>query len=181
MLKKLLSFSALVLFSGMAALNAKAQSAGTPVYVELRSTIDSNTAKVNDIVHGGLRQTVKLSNGTVLPQGATLSGHVVSVSNQGAKVADGSISIVLDKVILADNTNIPVQATILRIQDAPLSADDTDDNPKDIKPATAVSKLRGVTLTLGTTPEVSGILTSKGKDLRLEYHTLLGCILTVRS
>lgn len=153
---------------------AHAQAEGRPVYAELKTPIDARTAKVGDSVSAKLRDSVRFKSGEPLPEGALLTGNIVTVDPSGASVA-----IVLNRIQFDGHEPSAVSVTIRRVDDAPINNDDTPENSKDIKTSgEPVSKLRGVTLASSSDGSASGVFSSKSKSLRLEYRTLLGCIIS---
>lgn len=172
MFKKCISaLFAIALFFSLGVVTAAAQNA---VYVELKTSLDTKTAKVDDPISGKLRQNVKLSDGTQLSKGALITGHVAAVKDgEGA-----SLTLVFDKAVEGENTRA-INVAIRRIDEAPVNSQDTDDDSRQIKTSgPTVSKLRGITLEAGSAPGSSGTIMSKSKSLRLEYNTLLGCVVS---
>lgn len=160
----------IAVFFSLGVVTAVAQSA---VYAELKTALDTKTAKVDEPISAKLRQSVKLTDGTELPKGALITGHVTAVKDgEGA-----SLTLVFDKAVDGDNTR-SISVVIRRLDEAPVNSQDTDDDSRAIKPTgPTVSKLRGLSLEAGSAP-VSGTVTSKSKSLRLEYNTLLGCMVS---
>lgn len=148
--------------------------AQTAVYAALTTSIDSSSIKVDAPINARLRQTVKLADGSKLPAGALLSGHITSVKDG----ENSSIAFVFDR-ITADEKTIQVKVVVRRLDDPPLNADDTDEDARDIKKdGKLVSKLRNVTLDPSSGSD-SATISAKGKSVRLESRTLLGCLITV--
>src|ERR1700753_151141 len=56
----------------------------SPVNVELVSKLDSKTAKTGDDVVVKTKSTVKTSDGTEIPKGSKLMGHVLAVTPSGS-------------------------------------------------------------------------------------------------
>lgn len=167
------SFSGPILLAIAMLLGSVAAHAQTAVYAMLTTSLDSKTAKVNDNVSAKLRQSVKLPDGTKLSEGSLITGHVAAVKDD-----PGSITLVFDKAVDDDVTR-DIHITILRLEEGPVNADDTNENPRDIgKSGTGVSKLHGLTLQAGDGKETSGVISAKEKNVRLEYKTLLGCMIS---
>ena len=147
--------------------------AQTAVYAQLNTSLDSASAKVGDTVSAKLRQSIKLADGTKIPGGALLTGHVTAVKNG----ENSSISFVFDKLVF-EETTMPVHVVVRRLDDAPPNADDTSEDSRNIKKdGTPVSKLHNVELETPNSGD-SATIANKGKSVRLEYHTLLGCIIS---
>ncbi|MBS1815430.1 MAG: hypothetical protein JSS87_11180 [Acidobacteria bacterium] len=147
--------------------------AQTAVYAQLNTSLDSGSSKVNDTVSAKLRQSIKLPDGTKVPSGALLTGHVTSVKDG----ENSSLSFVFDKLVF-DDTTMPVQVVVRRLDEAPINSEDTDEDSRQIKKdGKPVSKLHNIDLEAPNASD-SATVASKGKSVRLEYKTLLGCMIT---
>lgn len=161
----------LSVFAGAA--TARAQ---TAVYAALTTSIDSGSVKTDTSINAKLRQSVKLPDGSKLPAGAILVGHITSVKDG----ENSSISFVFDKITF-DDTTLNVKVEIRRLDDPPINADDTDEDSHDIKKdGKLVSKIRNVTLEPSAGDD-SATVSTKGKSVRLESNTLLGCLISVKA
>jgi hypothetical protein len=153
---------------------AHAQAESHAVYAELGISIDARTAKVGDHVSAKLRDSVRFKSGDRLPEGALLTGSIVSVGPSGT-----SFSILLNRIQFDRHEPSAISVMIRRLDDAPTNATDSPEDSKDIKTTgDPVSKLRGVVLTNTTDGSTSGVLSSRSKSLYLGYRTLLGCIVS---
>jgi len=147
--------------------------AQSAVYAALNTSLDSSSTKVGDTVSAKLRSSVKLPDGTKLPQDTVLTGHVTAVKAENPD----SIAFVFDKAVNEDGT-IDVHVVVRRLDIPPVNSEDTNDDPRDIKKdGPLVSKLRNITLQSASENE-SAVVVGKGKSLRLEYKTLLGCLIS---
>lgn len=152
---------------------ATAAYAQTAVYAELNTSLDAGSAKVNDTVSAKLRQSIKLADGTKVPGGALLTGHVTAVKDG----ENSSISFVFDKLVYDGNT-LDVHVVVRRLDAAPLNAEDTSEDSRNIKKdGKPVSKLHNVDLEAASNSD-SATISAKGKSARLEYHVLLGCLVS---
>ena len=94
----------------------------TPVNGELVDKLDSKTAKTGDSVVVQTRTAVKTPDGTVIPKGSKLVGHVIGVQPS----ADGQtsqVALLLDQVELQGGQSMPVHSQIQSIAPAGGSAD----------------------------------------------------------
>lgn len=88
-----------------------AASATSNVQATLKSPIDAKHVKAGDEVSAVTRGEAVL-NGTKLPKGTTLVGHVTDVSERGAGRANSSVSMVFEQARLRNGSMVPVHAVI---------------------------------------------------------------------
>lgn len=88
------------------------------VNAELRNTVDSKHAKVGDQITAVTREQSVL-NGTKLPKGTTLTGHITDVAAHSKSNATGSLGMVFDQARLKDGTTIPIHTTLRGLAPSP--------------------------------------------------------------
>ena len=77
---------------------------------ELIGTLDSKTAKPGDPVVLKTESTVRLADGTEIPKGSKLVGHVVAAKASRAEDANGEVSLEFDQIELKNGRNIAVRS-----------------------------------------------------------------------
>src|SRR5205823_8871438 len=86
----------------------------SPVNGELVSKLDSKTAKTGDSVVVQTKASVKTADGTEIPKGSKLVGHVMGVHPSGA--GDNSqVALQFDHIELKGGQNVPVHSQIQSI------------------------------------------------------------------
>ena len=104
--------------AGVAQANASAGSSAAvsaglrPVSGELESKLDSKSAKTGDAVVVKTTEKVKTADGTVIPKGSRLVGHVTDVQAHGSGHADSSMSIAFERAELKDGQSVTIHSVI---------------------------------------------------------------------
>jgi len=89
----------------------------TPVNGELISKLDSKTAKTGDSVVVQTKTSVKTPEGTEIPKGSKLVGHVIGAqSSAGGQTSQ--VAVLLDHVELSGGQSVPVHSQIQSIAPA---------------------------------------------------------------
>ena len=83
-----------------------------PVNGELQGKLDSKTAKAGDEVVVKTSQPVTTADGTVIPKGSRLVGHVTSVVAHGKESANSQLGIAFDHAELKGGQSLPVHSEI---------------------------------------------------------------------
>jgi hypothetical protein len=102
---------------GMPQSSAPAQAATTPmspVNGELESKLDSKTAKTGDNIVVRMKSSVKTSDGTEIPKGSKLMGHVVAVKPSEAG-GTSQVALQFDHVELQGGQSMAVRSQIQSI------------------------------------------------------------------
>lgn len=86
----------------------------TTVAANVDRTIDAKKAKAGDPFSAKTVTGTTLNDGTNVPAGSVLEGHIDSVTPSHHK-SDSSMVITIDKVKLKDGKEIPVKATIASV------------------------------------------------------------------
>lgn len=83
---------------------------------QLESKLDSKSARVGDPVVLKTRQKMKTADGTVIPKGTRLMGHVTSVQAHDAAHAQSELGLVFDRAELKNGQSIVIDSTIRSIE-----------------------------------------------------------------
>lgn len=148
--------------AGAAGENAAAQAAtATNVDAELKSTIDSKKAKAGDEVTAVTRSQAVLSNGTRLPKGTTLVGHVTEAAAYSKAAKESSVSFLFDQARLKDGSVMPIQAMVrgLRPSAAAMSQMNSSAEMDSMGPSAGVAGNGGV----AAQPGAGGVLGGAGR------------------
>ena len=89
----------------------------SPVNGELVSKLDSKTAKVGDSVVVRTKASVKTTDGTEIPKGSKLVGHVIAAQASGAG-ENSQVALQFDHVELKGGQNLAVHSQIQSIAPA---------------------------------------------------------------
>jgi hypothetical protein len=88
---------------------------GTPLNVELNSSLDSKKARAGDKVEAHTTEAVKNGAQTIVPKGAKLEGHVTEATARSKGDSGSTVAIQFDKAIPRKGEEIPLNVTILAI------------------------------------------------------------------
>ena len=89
----------------------------SPVKGELVSTLDSKTAKTGDSIVVQTKTSVKTADGTEIPKGSKLVGHVLAAKASGAG-ENSQVALQFDHIELKGGQNLPVHSQIQSIAPA---------------------------------------------------------------
>jgi hypothetical protein len=89
----------------------------SPVKGELVSKLDSKTAKTGDSVVVQTKASVKTADGTEIPKGSKLVGHVIGAQPSGAG-ENSQVALQFDHFELKGGQNMPVHSQIQAIAPA---------------------------------------------------------------
>ena len=145
-------------------------------------TIDSKKAKAGDAFNAKVVTAGKLDDGTDVPVGSILEGHVDSVIPSENK-GDSVLTVTIDKLAIKGGTEIPVKATITSVASTESDDDKGYSDPSSYQvrsiPATRPSDMQdpnapkaphaipGLTLTSSPHDATSGTFTYAKKNLHL--------------
>jgi len=97
----------------------------TNVSAQLTKSINSKHAKVGDEVLAKTTQEARLADGTQLPKGSRLVGHVTQVEARSHAEHDGQLAFSFDHAILRDGREVPIHAVMESVAaPRPVSASD---------------------------------------------------------
>lgn len=74
----------------------------------LTKPVDSGKAKPGDPVSGRITQAARTSDGTAIPEGSALVGHISEAHGRGEGQASSAVGIVFDKAVTRDGREIPL-------------------------------------------------------------------------
>jgi hypothetical protein len=83
-----------------------------PVHVELMHGLDSKSARVGEAVEAKTTQTFRTADGTIIPKGSRLVGHVTQVQAHGHGQESSSLGIVFDRAELKGGQNLAIRSMI---------------------------------------------------------------------
>ena len=111
-------------------MSASAEQA-TQVSAALSKRIDSRDAKVGDEVVAKTTSEAKLADGTKIPKGSRLVGHVTEVEPKSHENKDGHVAFCFDHAVLRNGQQIPVHV-LMRSLAAPAALSTSASNSDDI-------------------------------------------------
>jgi hypothetical protein len=86
----------------------------TNVVANVDKTVDSKKAKAGDVFTAKTVEGTNLNDGTTVPIGSVLEGHVDSATPSEHK-GDGTLVLTIDKLEIKGGKEIPVKATIMQV------------------------------------------------------------------
>ncbi len=84
----------------------------SPVNAQLVGKLDSRTAKAGDSIVVRTESSVKTADGTMIPKGTKLVGHVIGVMPQGSGSQNSQVSIQFDHAEVTGGQSVPIQTVI---------------------------------------------------------------------
>lgn len=165
------------------------------VTTQLEKTIDAKKTKAGDPVTAKVTAGTTLSDGTNVPPGSILSGHIDSVT-QAEKKGDSIVILTFDKLAVKNGKAIPVKAVVVQVASyasefgQEQANNDPDANrgthstvgmpgreviahPQDNSNATGLHPVAGLTLSGSAGDSTSATLTQTKKNLHLTNATQL--------
>lgn len=154
----------------------------------LEKTIDAKKAKAGEAVSAKLSSAAQLSDGTKVPAGSVLTGHIDSVT-PSEKKSDSTLTLTFDKLQIKNGNQIDVKATLvsamttapggggaydagLARQGAPVDANsNAQSNTGGISPPHPID---GLTVTGSPHDASSGTLTQAKANVHLTSGVVLG-------
>jgi hypothetical protein len=110
-----LAMVATTFFAGARAARGQANTIQmTNVFANVEKTVDSKKAKAGDPFTAKTTSGTTLNDGTNVPIGSVLEGHVDAATPSDHK-SDGSLVVTIDKVQIKDGKEIAVKAVILSV------------------------------------------------------------------
>ena len=107
---------------------------------ELQDKLDSKSAKQGDTVVLKTKEDVKTPDGTSIPKGSKLVGHVTNVQTRGDGKENSQITLQFDRADVKDGQSLPIESVLESV--APSAGDSTTESnsgmgPMPNAPATA--------------------------------------------
>ena len=166
------------------------------VTTQLEKTIDAKKSKPADPVTAKVTAGTTLSDGTTLPVGSILSGHIDSVIPAEKKGSDSIVALTFDKLAVKNGKELRVKAVVVQVASyadefgQEQANNDPDANrgphstlgtpgreviahPQDNNNATGLHPVAGLTLSGSANDSNSATLTQAKKNLHLTNATQL--------
>lgn len=86
--------------------------AGTPVILRLPQSVNSETARVGDVVNFEAARDVEVDGKVVISRGALAMGTIASVEKRAIIGDPGKIMVSVQSVTAVDGTSVPIRATL---------------------------------------------------------------------
>ncbi len=96
---------------------------------ELVSKLDSKTAKIGDSVVLQTKSPAKTADGTEIPKGSKLVGHVIGAQPSGAAGENSQVALQIDQLELKGGQSVPVRSQIQSISPSGGAASDAMSAP----------------------------------------------------
>jgi hypothetical protein len=106
----------------------------SPINGELVSKLDSKTAKTGDSVVVQTKSATKTADGTAIPKGSKLVGHVVGAQSSGAG-ENSQLALLFDHIELKGGQSVPVHSQVQSIAPAGGAASASGSAPMSGPPA----------------------------------------------
>ena len=87
---------------------------GTPLSVELKTALGSDTSRVEDVVRGVLRRPLIVNGEEVVPAGAVVTGHVTAVERSARVKGRASLALRFTSLVVGDGNLDIATAAIAR-------------------------------------------------------------------
>jgi hypothetical protein len=98
---------------GQASTSAPAAAIGHGAFpVKLTKTLDSSKLKVGDTVELETAGSFKLPEGTLVPKGSKLTGHVTAATARSKGDSTSQLTVTFDKLNVADGKQLSVKGTV---------------------------------------------------------------------
>jgi hypothetical protein len=97
-----------------------------PVTAELTTKLDSKTAKAGDSVVLKTTEKATMADGTVIPKGSKIMGHVTEAQPYVANSDNGRLTLQFDQAEIKSGQTVPIRSAIQTISPAAGSVPDTD-------------------------------------------------------
>jgi hypothetical protein len=101
-----------------------ARAGGGAVSAQLVKGLDAKKLKAGDPVMARVTQEMRASDGTLVPVGSVVKGHVVAATAKAKGDPQSSISIAFDNIVLKNGQQLPLQATIQAVGAPPMMTPD---------------------------------------------------------
>lgn len=99
---------------------------------ELQDKLDSKSAKQGDSVVLKTREDVKIPDGTAIPKGSKLVGHVTEVQARGDGKENSQITLQFDRAEVKGGQSLPIESVLESV--APSAGEGTTDNNNGMTP-----------------------------------------------
>lgn len=164
------------------------------VTANLEKTIDAKKSKAGDSIAAKSTEEATLSNGTKVPVGSVLTGHIDSIS-PSEKKSDSVLVLTFDKLAIKNGPEIPVKTVVVKVSsfaqtfgqeqanndpDANRPASDSIGGPSSANviahptgDTSGLHPIEGLTLSGCANDSTSGTITQAKKSVHLTNNTQL--------
>lgn len=91
--------------------------------VKITKTLDSSKVKDGDAIEVETAGSFKLPNGTLVPKGSKMAGHIVSAKARSKGDPESQLTIAFDKLTVAGGEQLPVKGTVQAVFPPPAEQD----------------------------------------------------------
>jgi hypothetical protein len=95
--------------------------------VQLAKSIDSRKVKQGDAIEAKVAAELRTGDGTVIPRGSKVMGHVTEASARAKGDSSSQLGIAFDKISLKDGKQLPLKASIQAVGPPPTVAGQSSD------------------------------------------------------
>jgi hypothetical protein len=152
----------------------------SPVNVELVSALDSKTAKNGDSVVVQTKASVKTADGTEIPKGSKLVGHVIGAKASGAG-ENSQVALLIDHLELKGGQSLPIHSEIESIAAAGGAAPSSSQSAATTAPAGPTGSADGKTNAAGAgaanTPPAPGTIIARTGKIAIHTTSVSGVML----
>jgi len=171
--EKLLALAAVVLTLPLLAAGQDA-SRLTPVKASLMQNLDAKKVHNGDEVRAKLKSTAHLTDGTELPSGSILTGHVTEdqLNQQGTS----KLAVRFDQAHLKSGKDIPIKAMLVGASQPPYQTVNRTTNymwTPGTRQIDQIDALPGIDLHSRVSSKDSGVFVSSKKDVKLDNASQL--------
>jgi hypothetical protein len=92
--------------------------AGT-IPLQLTKSLDARKLKAGDPVEAKVAADLRIGDGTVVPHGSKVLGHVTKASARAKGDSDSELGIAFDQIVLKDGKQVPLKASIQAVGPPP--------------------------------------------------------------
>ena len=105
--------------SQQASAAGEASNQAAVIPVQLAKSIDSRKVKQGDPVEAKIAAELRTGDGTVIPRGSKVMGHVTEASARAKGDPSSQLGLVFDQISLKDGKQLPLKASIQAVGPAP--------------------------------------------------------------
>ena len=141
MLKQMVSFAVFLASASCVAAGCP-QQGGSPhtitmvnVPATLEKTIDAKKAKAGEPISVKVSSAAQLSDGTRIPIGSILTGHIDAVT-PSEKKSDSTVTVTFDKLQIKNGNEVAVKSTLVSAMSTAPGGDDKPYDPSSYRPGT---------------------------------------------
>jgi hypothetical protein len=110
--------------------------AGT-IPVELAKSLDAKKLKQGDPVEARVVSELRMGDGTVIPRGSKVTGHITKAEARAKGDAQSQLGISFDQIVLKDGKDLPLKSSIQAVGPPPGFASVPQENDQQVPGAAA--------------------------------------------